>query len=97
MAFDPTDPRKVYISTDVNPSTGEELGGRHEIYGATIGATEDISTIKWEAITSGSKHRNIRPIVVAKDGYKALLWLYGPWNTFVNYDVNVVGKILERP
>ncbi|MGQ1783749.1 glycoside hydrolase family 88 protein [Saccharicrinis sp. GN24d3] len=97
MAFDPTDPTKVYISSDVNPSTGEDLGGRHEIYGATIGAYDDISTIKWEAITSNSKYRNIRPIVVVGDGYKALLWLNGPWDTFVNYDVNVVGKILEKP
>ncbi|WP_071797471.1 glycoside hydrolase family 88 protein [Labilibacter marinus] len=97
MAFDPEDPTKVYISTDVNPSTGEDLGGKHEIYGATIGASDDISNIPWEAITSGSTQRNIRPIVVAKEGYKALLWLHGDWNTFVNYDVNVVGKVLEFP
>ena len=41
MAFDPTDPTKVYISTDVNPSTGEDTGSRHEIYEATIGPNDD--------------------------------------------------------
>lgn len=97
MAFDPEDPEKVYISTDVNPTTGEFTGGKHEIYAAVIGANDDINSIQWEAITSGSKNRNIRPIVVAGDGYKALLWLAGPWNTFINYDVDVVGKILEKP
>ncbi|MFY0624704.1 MAG: glycoside hydrolase family 88 protein [Reichenbachiella sp.] len=97
MAFDPEDPTQVFISTDVNPTTGENTGGKHEIYKATINDTDDISTIKWEAITSGSKYKNIRPIVVANEGYKALLWLHGPWGTYINYDVDVVGKILERP
>jgi len=97
LTFDPEDPTKVYISTDVNPSTGEDLGGNHEIYSAKIGPDDDISKIKWEAITSNSPHRNIRPIVVADEGYKVLLWLYGPWHTFKNYDSNVVGKILEKP
>ena len=32
-----------------------------------------------------------------EDGYKVLLWLYGPWKTFKNYDANVIGKILEQP
>lgn len=97
MAFDPEDPTKVFISTDVNPSTGEDSGGKHEIYTAKMGLEDDISTIKWEAITSNSSHRNIRPIVVSEDGYKVLLWLYGPWKTFKNYDANVIGQILKRP
>jgi len=97
MAFDPTDPKQVYISTDVNPSTGEDLGGRHEIYSATILPNDNINTIKWKALTTQSAYKNIRPIVVANEGYKVLLWLNGPWDTFVNYDANVKGVILERP
>ena len=97
FAFDPKDPSNVYISTDVNPSTGEDLGGKHEIYSAKIGINDDISTIKWKAITKNSPHRNIRPIVVAGDGYKVLMWLYGPWHDYLNYDSNVVGVILEKP
>ncbi len=97
MAFDPTDPTKVYISSDVNPGTGEDQGGMHEIYSATIGPDDDMTTIEWKAITINSKHRNIRPIVVAGDGYKVLLWLNGPWDTYVRYNVDVPGIILERP
>jgi len=97
LTFDPEDPTNVYISPDVNPSTGKDLGGNHEIYSAKIGSKDDISTIKWQAITSNSPHRNIRPIVVSDDGNKVLLWLYGPWHTFKNYDTNVVGIILKRP
>lgn len=95
FAFDPEDPSMVYISTDVNPSTGEKMNNIHEIYSAKIGINDDISTIKWEAITSNSEYRNIRPIVVANEGYKALIWLNGPWNSFVNYKVDVKGIILS--
>ena len=97
FSFDPEDPSNVYISSDVNPSTGEDLGGNHEIYSAKIGVNDDISTITWKPITENSPHRNIRPIVVTNEGYKVLLWLYGPWHTYLNYDSNVIGKILEKP
>jgi hypothetical protein len=97
MAFDPNDPTHVFISTDVNPSTGEDLKGNHEIYSAKIGVNDNISSIKWKALTKNSTYRNIRPIVVANEGYKVLLWLYGPWYNYFNYDVNVIGVILETP
>ncbi|WP_298472418.1 glycoside hydrolase family 88 protein [uncultured Maribacter sp.] len=96
MAFDPEDVSRVYISTDVNPSTGEDLGGLHEIYTAKINMNDDVSTINWEAVTSKSKYRNIRPIVVAGEGHKVLLWLNGPWNSFVNYKADVKGIVLSK-
>ncbi|MFR9567009.1 MAG: hypothetical protein SNH13_07125, partial [Rikenellaceae bacterium] len=94
MAFDPVDPRMVYISTDVNPSTGERTSDKYEIYGACIEASDDISTIKWEAITKNSQKDNLRPLVVEGDGHKVLMWLHGDWDTFTHYDVDVVGEIL---
>lgn len=42
MTFDLENPKKVYISTDVNQSTGEDLGGKHKIYTTTIGVKDDI-------------------------------------------------------
>lgn len=95
MAFDPEDPTRVYISTDVNPSTGEKMNNIHEIYSAKINESDDVSTIKWEAITKNSSFRNIRPIVVANNGHKALIWLSGPWKSFVNYASDVKGIILK--
>ncbi len=97
MALDPEDPGKVYISTDVDPSTGKDLGGVHEIYEATIAQDDTIDTIKWKAMTSNSNYRNIRPILVANEGYKVLLWLNGPWHNYTDYDANVLGVILEKP
>ncbi len=95
MAFDPTDPTNVFISSDVDPSTGKSLGGVHEIYQAKIGPTDDITTIKWKAITTNSIQRNIRPIVAANDKHKVVVWLHGMWDTFTHYSVDVVGEILE--
>ncbi len=97
MALDPTNPDIVYISSDVNPANGQEVAGTHEIYRTDLSQLPDDKDPLWEVVTFGSRYRNIRPIVVAKDGYKVLLWLHGEWHNFTNYDVNVVGQILERP
>ena len=95
MTFDPEDPTRIYISTDVNPSTGAKMKNIHEIYTAKIGVNDDISTIQWEAITKDSEYRNIRPILLANEGHKVLVWLNGPWDSFVNYKSDVKGLILE--
>ena len=98
FAFDPVDPQQIYISTDVNPSTGEDLGGVHEIYTAEVGPKDDVATIQWKQLTFGSTYKNIRPIVAAGEGYKVLLWLGGnEWNTFMKYKTDAMGWVLEKP
>jgi hypothetical protein len=71
--------------------------GKHEIYTARINLEDDIGTIHWKALTRNSPHRNIRPVVVAGGGYKAILWLSGPWNEYRDYYSDVAGIILETP
>ena len=39
----------------------------------------------------------LKPGVVTGDGYKTLLWLSGPWNTYRDYYSKVKGMILEIP
>ena len=97
MAFHPEDPSQVVISTDVDPATGKDLGGRHEIYSAKIELDDDRSSIEWTALTEDSKHRNVRPIFVAGDGYEVVIWLSGPWRTYTDYESDVVGVVLKRP
>lgn len=97
FAFDPGDPTRVFISTDVDPCTGKELGGRHELFTAVIGPKDDIGSIRWSPLTGGSSWDNIRPMVVAGDGYKVLVWLNGPWSTYVDYEVDVRAIVLEHP
>lgn len=97
FAFDPSDPDRVAISTDVDPNTGTDLLGKHEIYVANVRANPARSAIAWNPLTSGSTVRNIRPIIVSGEGYSVLIWLRGPWNTYTNYQSDVVGIVLKSP
>ncbi|MDH3345557.1 MAG: glycoside hydrolase family 88 protein [Kiritimatiellaceae bacterium] len=97
IALDPADPTQVVISTDVDPTTGKDLGGTHEIYVGNVGVDKGTSSIDWKPVTTGSEHRNIRPIIVSGEGYKVLLWLSGPWSTFRDYYSDVVGLVMEGP
>lgn len=97
MAFDPESPERIVISSDVDPTNGKNSGGVHEIYAADVGLKGSVTTIQWSPLTAGSRHRQIRPIFVAAEGYKVLLWLSGPWNTYIDYQSDAVGMILDRP
>lgn len=97
IALDPIDPERIVISTDVDPGTGKDLGGKHEIYAAKIGADDNIHSIRWKPVTQDSDARNIRPIIVTGDGYKVLVWMHGEYNTYKDYDCDIVGLVLERP
>lgn len=102
VALNPDDPDTVYISADVDPSTGSPLissadSRRHyEIFqGAT---TDGGATWAWEPITANSTVDNIRPIMPVSDGeHTALLWLAGTYSSYTNYDLDVVGIITPDP
>lgn len=93
ITLDPVDPSIVFISTDVHPSTGKNTGGTHEIYRAQIKSSDDIHSIKWEAVTKNSPVRNIRPIVVHDGDRRIILWNRGDFRSFTNYQLDTVGFI----
>jgi hypothetical protein len=93
IALDPVDPTVVFISTDVNPSTGEDTGGKHEIYRARIGLNDTIATIQWEPVTQDSPVRNIRPIILRDGESRIVLWQRGDFQTYRNYDLDTVGLV----
>ena len=95
VSLDPVDPDVVFISSDVDPTTGKDLGGLHEIYRAQVGPADDISTIKWDAVTKGSNVRNIRPVILRGDEHRIVLWNRGEFNTYVDYDLDTVGFVEE--
>ncbi len=98
LAFDPIDPSKIVISSDVNPSTGEDTGGVHELYMAKLKDSDKTGTIQWQQLTVNSKYKNIRPIIVSGEGYKVLLWVGNkPWRHFQDYESDILGYILENP
>jgi hypothetical protein len=98
-AIDPDNANIVYISTDADPVTGEPLiseadNQRHyEIY---KGVTDDGGeSWAWTAITVNSTQDNIRPSVPTWDDGTALLWLRGTYNTFRDYNTELVGLIMK--
>jgi len=98
MALHPDDPDRVYISTDVDPVTGEPLISageqRYEIF---EGVTSDRGiTWNWTAITEGSDADNIRPIVVSSPDHEAVIWLNGRYTTYRDYELKVLGVITSQ-
>lgn len=90
-ALDPNDPDQLYISTTIDPRTGLTTD-RYELY---RGRTDDGGiTWSWEAVTANSIVDNLRPIVPDWDlDNSALLWLEGNYNTWTEWDTQVVGII----
>lgn len=95
ITLDPGDPSAVLISTNVDPKTGGDNGGKHEIYRAQIGLADSMKSIHWEAITKNSPVGNLRPIIVRGDNTRILAWLRGDYQTYTSYDLDVVGVIEE--
>lgn len=93
IALDPVDPETVFISTDVDPTTGKGSGGKHEIYRAKIGKDDDTNSIKWQAVTKDSPVRNIRPMVLREGTGRVVLWNRGDYKTYIDYDLDTVGFV----
>ncbi|MBA4147252.1 MAG: BNR-4 repeat-containing protein [Verrucomicrobia bacterium] len=90
ICIHPDDPKTVFISTNVDPVTGQKTGsGHYEIY---RGNTRDGgATWKWSAITENSHQDNLRPIVPKwQKGKTALLWLRGSFSSYTKYTLEVV-------
>ncbi len=96
ITLDPQNPEFLYISTNVDPATGQNTGtGKYEIYCGRIGKDQETSPVKWIPVTKNSEEDNIRPVCVAGEGYKALLWLRGSYPNYESYQTDVVGRILR--
>ncbi len=93
ITLDPSDPSVVFISTDVDPKTAKEIGGKHEIYRAKVGVTDDIHSIVWEAVTQNSPVCNIRPVIVRDGDNRIVLWNRGEFRTYADYDLDAVGFV----
>ncbi|WP_209388406.1 BNR-4 repeat-containing protein [Rhodohalobacter sp. SW132] len=97
IVLDPDDPDIVYISTDVQPESGEPLISestgepQYEIFkGSTSDSGENWN---WEAITEHSAEDNIRPYITSDGSDRALLWLRGEYRTYTDYSLEIVGYV----
>ncbi len=105
IAVDPKNPKIVYISADVDPTTGKALtsktdGKRHwEIFRGEM--QDDETKWIWHAVTADSEQDNIRPIILnwsdkkTSSNKSVLLWLQGRYVNYTRYDLNVVGRISD--
>jgi len=87
----------VYISADVDPVSGEPLAGkRYQIF---EGKTRDGGeSWKWKQLTQSEAADNLRPAVPVWDDpeRRAVVWMRGEYRTYTNYDLEMVGTVLER-
>ncbi|HEU5151561.1 MAG TPA: FG-GAP-like repeat-containing protein [Iamia sp.] len=97
-SIDPTDPYRVYMATDVDPAHGAPLVSRatgraqHEIWEGT--SADGGTTWSWAPVTADSRTDNLRPLLAARDGSWALLWLRGSYPYYIDtYDQEVVGIV----
>ena len=95
ITLHPHNPNVVYISTDVDPKSGEPLmvngTQRREIFrGSTRNGG---ATWKWKPITKNSSEDNIRPIVLDYKGKELVIWLQGRYTTYRDYDLKVMGLV----
>ncbi|QBG49344.1 hypothetical protein EGM51_17790 [Verrucomicrobia bacterium S94] len=91
ITLDPKDPSYVVISTDVDPNSGVDRGGKHEIYRAGVALADNTQTIEWEAVTKNSPVRNIRPIILNDGTRRVVLWNRGDYQSYTDYDLDTVG------
>ncbi len=95
ITIDPSEPSRVYFSTNVDPAHGtRNASGKHEIYEAT---TTDLGkTWKFKPVTQNSSATNMRPVCVAGEEHVAVLWMYGRYTTYTDYDTDIIGFIRRR-
>lgn len=93
IAIDPDDTNIVYISCDVDPTTGQaNETGRYQIY---QGQTPDNGeSWKWKQLTFDTQVDNLRPVVPRHHGQKiCVIWFQGEYKTYTNYQTRIVGII----
>lgn len=92
VAIDPNDVNTVYMSSNVDPRDDSSTA-KYEIY---QGITEDLGeSWVWNAITQDSTVDNLRPVVPEwNDESTALVWMRGNYNTYFDWDTEIVGLVL---
>lgn len=93
IALDPSNSRRVYISSDVDPKTGDTTEtGRYQIYRGTVGRRGE--RWRWTRLTATEAVDNLRPFLPREESDRhVVLWLRGRYSTYTEYDTDVVGSV----
>lgn len=93
FSIDPEDSDTVYISADVDPSSGRSNpSGRYQIF---QGITPDEGkTWNWKQLTFDTAVDNLRPFVPRGHGRRiCVIWFQGQYKTYTDYKAKIVGVI----
>jgi hypothetical protein len=94
-ALDPRDPNTLYVSTPIDPRSGDSLNA-HEIFKGIT--TDGGSSWTWSPITFNSQMDNLRPTVpVWDEDHTALIWMRGTYRSMHDYDLDIVGLMEFGP
>jgi Neuraminidase (sialidase) len=101
LAIDPNQPNVVFISSDVHPVTGlpnVSAADDERHYEIFKGVTRDGgASWTWTPITENSEADHLRPVIPIWEGSRrAVLWQYGTFRTYTDYNTDIVGIIEER-
>lgn len=90
-AVDPSDPRRVVISTAIDPTDESELEHRHLFAGEMTDTIEDWT---WTDLTPDTTADNIRPFIARWEvDHTALVWLSGRYESWRTWDTQVIAAI----
>lgn len=92
-AVDPTDPRRVIISTDVHPVharpsvSGADGRTHHELWSGVRTAP---GTWRWRFFTQHSIEDNLRPVIASRGGTRIVAWMRGSYRSWTDFDTQLV-------
>lgn len=95
ITIDPDNADTVYISTDVDPTTGEpDTTGRYQIFQGK--SLDHGRNWNWKQLTFDTAVDNLRPFVPRDHGRSfCVLWFRGQYNTYKDFKTSIVG-IIEK-
>jgi hypothetical protein len=94
-SLDPTNAQRVVISTNVNPHSGAPLRSTRDNkvhYELWEGYRAAERAWTWVPLTRNSAEDNIRPILVAGEERKVLVWMCGTYRSWLDYDTRIVAR-----
>jgi len=96
ITTNPYNTNEIFMSSNRNPISGVE-NNRYEIYSAITNDGGD--TWNWTEVTKDSDQDNLRPYVpkgITTADDRVVLWFYGRYTTYLNYDTKIVGEYINK-